>query len=147
MNSNKFILFLQSLVSHDESQNNDEICLPHWKIPEFGKIELIPSSGVWLKQSDVDFALYSSASDNPNEVIRKLLKLTLGEANVHKYCALGTSTKGKLGIPPSLKNAVHSKFPKAILYLKHMNYNNGKLYTSHFHVCRIRRNEISGKKS
>ncbi|KAK0081997.1 hypothetical protein PV326_007382 [Microctonus aethiopoides] len=113
----------ESIVSHDESQNNDVICLPHWKIPEFGKIELIPSSGVWLKQSDVDFALYSSASDNPNEVIRKLLKLALGEANVYKYCALGTSTQGKLGIPPSLKNAVHRfveiKFPEK----KVKNYN------------------------
>lgn len=83
--------FLQSLI-HERCGNDEDICSPQWRKPEPGKIELVPNSGVWLKQSDVDFALYSTNAENANEVARKLLEIALGEANIHKYCALGLSS-------------------------------------------------------
>ncbi|KAK0072108.1 hypothetical protein PV325_011879 [Microctonus aethiopoides] len=120
-NEEKSKMCSKSLI-HEKS-GNEEICLPQWRKPGPGKIELVPNSGVWLKQSDVDFALYSTNAENPNEVARKLLKIALGEANIHKYCALGTSSKGKLGIPPILKTAVFGFVQMKIPGKKIKNFN------------------------
>ncbi|KAK0078017.1 hypothetical protein PV326_009654 [Microctonus aethiopoides] len=108
---------------HEKSGNDEDICLPEWRKPEPGKMELMPNSGVWLKQSDVNFALYSTNAENANELARKLLKIALGKENIHKYCALGTSAKGKLGIPPSLKIAVYKFVQMKIPGKKIKNFN------------------------
>ncbi|KAK0158059.1 hypothetical protein PV327_011189 [Microctonus hyperodae] len=105
--------FFQNALCHSqksaESTSNSVVCavesaeihdiLPHWKIPEFGKIELGKKSGLWLKESEIDFITYNTSSQNPNEAIRKLFKLTLGEQNIHKYCAVGSKNTSKMGIP------------------------------------------------
>ncbi|KAK0169230.1 hypothetical protein PV328_012310 [Microctonus aethiopoides] len=86
--------------------------LPHWRIPDFGKVELVEKSGVWFKESEIDFIVNNTSSKNPNEIIRKLFKLALGENNIYKYCAIGQKASNKMGVPQDLRNAIYKYVKK-----------------------------------
>ena len=65
---------------------------------------------VWIK--DFEKTLLSQWSDNPKEMVRRLLALLIGDNNLIRLCARGRQTKnnaGRPGIPEDILNDIQGK--------------------------------------